>query len=169
MRKVSVSEKAFICGLGLILLFMLLHDWVPLGTLNNVQAVKMEHSISELMKITAIQTLSILVVIAIALTYVGKKYPLWAKLWLVIHLGSILTGAILAWWIPYFFGTSPERVDSYSLMFGDTHSFLPIMNGIVPNTIHVFFHLTLLITWILAIYISLKKVRVEKQHPIEFN
>lgn len=167
-RHVRVSEKLFICGLGLILLFMLLHDWVPLGSLNNVQAVKLEHTTGELVRITVIQTLSILVVIAIALIFIGKTYPIWAKLWLVIHLGSILTGAILAWWIPYFFGTSPERVDRYTHMFGDTHSFLPIMNGIVPNTIHVLFHLTLLLTWILAIYISLKKTRVVK-HAIEFD
>jgi hypothetical protein len=59
------------------------------------------------------------------------------------------------WWIPYFFGYgAEERVDRYQQMFGDTHSFLPEINGIVPNTLHVIFHSLLLLCIILTIYIS---------------
>lgn len=164
-RRISFSESLFIFGLGLLLIFMLIHDWVPLGSLNNVQAIQLAHTKSELVQMTTIQTLSILIVIIIAVIYIGKRYPIWAKLWLIIHLGCIMVGAIFAWWIPYFFGSSEERVGRYNFMFGDTHSFLPAMNGIVPNTIHVLFHLTLLLTWILSIYIGLKKPK-EKEYSI---
>lgn len=159
-RSIKVYEKAFIIGLGLILLFMLFHDWVPLGSLNNVKAIQFQHTTGELIQITAIQTLSVLIVIIITLLFIGKRYPIWAKLWLDIHLGCIVVGAVTAWWVPYFFGATEEKVVEYGLMFGDTHSFVQEMNGITPNTIHVLFHFTLILTWILAIYISFKKVEV---------
>lgn len=159
-RKITISEKAFMIGLILILLFMLIHDWVPLGALNDVEAIKSQQTTSELLQITALNTLSILIVMVLAMAFIGKRYPIWAKLWLVIHLGFIAAGVIIAWWIPYFFGADQETIDRYDAMFGNTHAFLPEMNHITPNTIHVFFHLVLLVTWILAIYISIKKVEV---------
>jgi hypothetical protein len=60
----------------------------------------------------------------------------------------MLAGAIRAWWIPYFFGTSPERVERYNDMFGNTHAFLPPRNGIVPNTLHCVLHLGFLLSFL---------------------
>ena len=157
-RDIKSYEKAFMAGLGLIVLFMLIHDWVPLGPLNDVEGVKLENSTSGLVRTTIINTLSILIVVIIAMIFIGKRYPIWARIWLVIHLGSITAGAIMAWWIPYFFGADQETSKRYEVMFGNTHSFLPEINNITPNTIHVLFHLILLVTWILAIFISIKKV-----------
>lgn len=157
-RNIAAVEKVFIAGLGLILLFMLSHDWIPLGSFNDIPGVRAENSIGGLIKITIINTLSVLVVIVIALLFIGKRYPIWARIWLIIHLGSILFGAILAWWVPYLFGADAEMIERYNVMFGNTNAFLPVKNGMVPNTIHVLFHLTLLMTWILSIYISFKKV-----------
>jgi len=45
-------------------------------------------------------------------------------------------------------------VKSYTTMFRNTHAFLPVRNGIVPNTIHTAFQLTLLSTWVLSLYLS---------------
>ena len=157
-RNIIVGEKIFFTGLGLILLFMLSHDWIPLGPFNDIQGVRAENTTSGLIQMTIINALSISVVIVITLLFIGKRYPIWARLWLIIHLGSILYGAISAWWISYLFGAEPEMIERYNIMFGNTHAFLPVMNGIVPNTIHVLFHVTLLMTWILSIYISFKKV-----------
>jgi hypothetical protein len=39
--------------------------------------------------------------------------------------------------VPYFFGADERRVERYRVMFGNTHSFLPERNGIVPNTAHI--------------------------------
>ena len=156
-RNVTVSEKIFITGLGLILLFMLSHDWIPLGSLNDIQGVCAENTMSGLIQLTIINTISVLVVVVLTLLFIGKRYPIWARIWLIIHLGSILYGAISAWWIPYLFGAEPELIERYNVMFGNTHSFLQVMNGVVPNTIHVLFHVTLLMTWILSVYISFKK------------
>lgn len=160
-RKVRVSEKILLVGLSFILLFMLIHDWVPLGPLNDVQAVMDTRSFQELITITLFGAGQILLLMGIVVWFMGKKYPLWAKLWLIIHQGFILSGAMLDWWIPYFTGYgAEERVERYSAMFGDTHAFLPVMNGIIPNTIHVLFHATLALCLLVTIYISLTDSRV---------
>jgi hypothetical protein len=49
-------------------------------------------------------------------------------------------GQIRAWWIPYLFRPEPERAARYQIMFGKTHRFLPIRNGLVPNTAHIMLH-----------------------------
>ena len=60
-----------------------------------------------------------------------------------------------------------ERIERYQLIFGNTHSFLPVMNGIVPNTLHTLFHLTLLLSIILAIYISFSGNKKRRHHQRE--
>lgn len=162
-RQIRLAEVLLVAGLGLIFLFMLFHDWVPLGQLNDVRAVAESRSVQELVVVTAIGAGQIILLLGLVLIFVGKRYPIWAKLWLVIHQGFILAGALLDWWIPYFFGFgAAERVERYNEMFGNTHAFLPINNGIVPNTIHILFHSTLLLCLILAVYISFTR---SKQPP----
>ncbi|WP_249730380.1 hypothetical protein [Paenibacillus sp. J2TS4] len=152
-------------GYGIIFLFMLLHDWVPLGSLNDVSAVMADRSAKELLVVTAIGVGQVLLLIGLILLFIGKRYPLWAKLWLVIHPSFIFGGALIAWWIPYLFGIgAQERAPRYQEMFGSTHSFLPVMNGMVPNTIHFIFHATLLLSIILTIYIFLTDRKKAEQH-----
>lgn len=169
MRQVRTSEKWFVAALVAMLAFVLLHDWVPLGPLNDISGIRAEKTIRELILITVLNGLSFSVVLAIALVFYGKPYPLWARLWLVIHLFCIIYGAASAWWIPYFFGTTPEMVQSYATMFGNTHAFLPVRNGIVPNTIHTVFHFTLLSTWVLSLYLAITAGRqhTSRQHDTE--
>nr|WP_255723413.1 hypothetical protein [Sporosarcina sp. ACRSL] len=143
-----------VVGYGLILFFMIVQDWVPLGKLNDIQAIAAEKSTSELLFVTLSGVIQIALLMGLVLLFIGKRYPLWAKLWLLIHPACLFAGVLFAWWIPYLFGVgAEEKVDSYVRMFGDTHSFLPVMNGIVPNTLHTFFHVTLAICILLTIYI----------------
>ena len=46
-----------------------------------------------------------------------------------------------AWWISYLFRAEAERATRYRIMCGNTHSFLPQRNGLVPNTVHILLHL----------------------------
>jgi hypothetical protein len=159
-RKIRTIEKGFVAGQILILLFMMLHDWIPLGPFNDLAGIRSQNTVPELLLTTAINTGSVLVVLTLTLWFIGKRYPVWARIWLVAHLGGILWGAVTAWWIPYFFGADKDLIDRYQVMFGNTHSFLPEMNGIVPNTIHVLFHCTLVMVWFIAIYLSFQKKAV---------
>ena len=52
----------------------------------------------------------------------------------------LFIGELEAWWIPYLRGAKPERVARYETMFGATHAFLPVRNGIRINTLHVILH-----------------------------
>ncbi len=156
-KKVTLQEKLFIGGLLIILVFNLIHDWVPLGSLNDLEGIRSQHTIDELVTITITNTVSILIVLTLALWFAGKRYPLWARIWIVVHLACVLIGVLNAWWIPYFTGADAEFVAKYQAMFGNTHAFLPEMNGIVPNTLHVLFHATLVFVLILSIYISFRQ------------
>ena len=157
-RKIRKSEKVLLFGFSLLFLFMMLHDWIPLGSLNDIQVVSAENTKKELVIVTLIGAVQILLLMAILLLFIGKKYPISAKLWLIIHPSCIFVGAMMSWWIPYLFGFgAEERVERYRVIFGNTHSFLPVKNGIVPNTLHSLFHLTLLLCIILVIYITFPK------------
>lgn len=89
-REIRLSEKLLIAGFTLILLFMIVHDWVPLGTLNDVEAIAKERSIQELLIVTLVGVVQILILMGLVLIFMGKKYPIWVKLWLIIHQGFIL-------------------------------------------------------------------------------
>lgn len=153
-RNIRLSEKLLLIGLIFIFLLMIVHDFVPLGPFNDVEAILNDRPLKELIFVTIVNAGQILLIIIGVLFFIGKKYPIIIKLWLIIHQSCIFIGALIAWWIPYIFGIGAEqRAERYQEMFGDTHSFLPIMNGIVPNTIYTIFHFTLLFCIILTIYI----------------
>lgn len=165
-RNIRLSEKLLVAGYAFILLFMIVQDIVPLGPLNDIEAIAALNSFNETLVVTLIGVVQIILLLGGILFFLGKRYPVWARIWLIVHPSSILSGAIMAWWLPYLFGIGAEaRVERYEMMFGSTHAFLPVMNGIVPNTLHTIFHATLLACIILTVYIffTMKKNRYNPQ------
>lgn len=155
-REIRFSEKLLLIGYGIILLFMFVQDWIPIGSLNDVEAILEINSFDYVLTTTIINAGQILFIMGGILIFLGKKYPIWIKLWLITHPLCIFVGVLLSWWIPYFTGIgAAQKVERYQQMFGDTHSFLPVMNGIVPNTFHTIFHATLFICIVLTFYITL--------------
>ena len=120
-------------------LFLWLHDWIPLGRLNDVTAVRSRDTWLRLVAVTLVQ--SVPFTLLFSLLRFGRPYPHWLYMWLWISYGLIFVGQIRAWWIPYLIHSEPERAARYRTMFGNTHHFLPIRNGLVPNTAHVTLHL----------------------------
>lgn len=161
-RDIRLSEKLLIFGYTAILLFMILQDLVPLGALNDPKAIASVQSYNEILVGTMINIVQILLLMGGVLLFIGKRYPVWVKIWLIVHPTCILLGAIMSWWVPYLFGIgAEEKIESYTIMFGNTHAFLPVMNGIVPNTLHTIFHLILFVCIILTIYIFTNRRKVE--------
>ena len=155
-RDIRLSEKFLVLGYIFILLFMIVQDLVPLGALNDIEAIASVESFNEIIVTMLIGAVQILLILGGVLLFIGKRYPLLVRIWLLVHPTCILLGAIMSWWIPYLLGTgTEENVERFNIMFGNTHSFLPIMNGIVPNTLHTMFHLVLLICIILTSYVFL--------------
>jgi len=48
-----------------------------------------------------------------------------------------------AWWVPYLAMADDVRAKRYEAMFSHTHAFLPVRNGIRPNTLHVTLHVVI--------------------------
>lgn len=122
-------------------LFLWVHDWIPLGRLNDVAAVQSQDTRRRLVTVTLIQSVPWTIGLCFSLVHFRRPYPEWLYDWLVISYGMLLVGQIRAWWIPYLFRPEPERAARYQIMFGKTHSFLPPRNGMVPNTAHILLHL----------------------------
>jgi len=127
---------------GFQVLFLWIHDWIPLGKLNDIAAVRGQDTRTRLLVVTLIQSVPFSIGLFYSLLYFKKPYPHWLNNWLWISYGLLFIGQLRAWWIPYLFVVEPERAARYRIMFGNTHSFLPQRNGLVPNTAHILLHLS---------------------------
>jgi hypothetical protein len=124
-------------------LFLALHDWVPVPPLNDVKAVHAANPSGKLLLATLTSTVPYAFLFAASLHDAARGFPtwLWGCLW--GFYAFLFVGELEAWWIPYFFGPKPERAARYKIMFGRTHAFLPLRYGVIrPNTLHVILHLT---------------------------
>ena len=121
--------------------FLWIHDWIPLGRLNDVVAVRSQDTKQRLVTVTLIQSIPWTLGLCFSLSHLGRTYPSWLYGWLFISYALLLLGQVFAWWVPYLMRPGPERAERYRIMFGKTHSFLPLRNGIVPNTAHIMLHL----------------------------
>ncbi len=130
--------------------FLALHDWIPLGRLNDVRAVRQENPGSKLFVATFISTVLFVPPLVEGLRHVHGPWPGWVWMWLWVGYGLLFLGELRAWWLPYFRGTSEETVKRYGTMFGGTHAFLRARNGIRINTLHFVLHVLTLATVIVV-------------------
>jgi hypothetical protein len=95
-------------------LFLALHDWIPLGKLNNVKAVRAANPGRKLVAATLISLTPFAIGLAASAVYFGRAYPAWLFWWLWISYGLLFVGELTAWWIPYLFHLEPERAAQLS-------------------------------------------------------
>jgi hypothetical protein len=143
-----MTEIALVVLQAFQVLFLWIHDWIPLGRLNDVAAVRSQDTRAHLVVVTLIQSVPFTIGLLYSLLYFRQPYPHWLSNWLWISYGLLFMGQLRAWWIPYLFRAEPERTARYQVMFGNTHSFLPQRNGLVPNTAHILLHLATVATLI---------------------
>ena len=136
--------------------FLALHDWIPLGPLNDVKAVRGTNPGRKLLEDTIISLLPFAFGFAASIFYLSGSYPMWLWWWLGISYALLFLGELQAWWIPYFLKPDPVRAARYQLMFGKTHAFLPVRNGIRLNTLHIILHAATLAT-LVALYVLFKR------------
>jgi hypothetical protein len=127
-------------------LFLSLHDWVPLGNLNDVKAVRAVNPGRRLLITTLISVIPYAFGVVASAIYHGRPYPTWLLGWLCVSYAVLFIGELGAWWIPYLLIPELARAARYRAMFGQTHAFLPERNGIGPNTLHVIRHAATLTT-----------------------
>ena len=126
--------------------FLWLHDWIPVGRLNNVAAIRREDTSARLTVVTLIQAVPFTLGLVFTALFFAGPAPLWVMRWLWISYGVLFLGQLRAWWIPYLFVPDPKRAARYQIIFANTHSFLPERHGMVPNTFHILLHLSTLAT-----------------------
>jgi hypothetical protein len=73
-------------------------------------------------------------------------------LWL--SYGTGLYGMLRTWWVPYLFVKDRVRAERYQVWFAQTHAFLPVRNGIRPDTLHVTFHVVFVTVFVLLCILS---------------
>jgi hypothetical protein len=130
--------------------FLLLHDWVPLGRLSNLQAVRALDSRTRLLWTTLLSALPY----ALALCFSITRFPVWPgwlRIWLEWMYTLTLVAALFAWWVPYLSPSDSERAERYRIRFAGTLSFLPKRHGFAPDALHTIFHALVLATVLLLI------------------
>lgn len=137
-----------------VVLFIALHDWIPLGRLNDVRAVQETDSRPKLLRVTALSTLPFAIGLIASVYYARTGFPKWLLWFLWITYGTAIYGMLRTWWIPYLLVKDAARAARYQAMFGRTHTFLPTRNGIRPDTLHVSLHIVIIALVILLAVIS---------------
>jgi len=132
-----------------VVLFIALHDWLPLGRLNNLAGIRAVDTTRRLVVVTVLSTLPFAIGLAASVYYARTGFPMWVMVWLWISYGTGAYGMLRAWWIPYLLIRDPVRAARYQQRFANTHAFLPARNGIRPDTLHVCFHVVLVVLIIL--------------------
>ena len=127
-------------------LFLALHDWIPLGSLNDVRAVRSANPMHKLIGGTLISLIPFAIGLCASAIHLGGAYPSWLVWWLWISYSLLFIGELEAWWVPYLICPEPIRAARYQSMFGATHAFLRERKGIRPNTLHVILHSATLAT-----------------------
>jgi hypothetical protein len=128
-----------------VVLFIAVHDWVPLGRLNNLAGIRASDTNGRLLAVTALSTLPFAIGFAASAFYAPARFPGWLLWFLWITYGTGLYGMLRAWWVPYLLAPDHVRAARYQARFANTHAFLPMRNGIRPDTLHVSFHAVFLL------------------------
>ena len=154
---------AFLVCQSLVVIFIALHDWVPLGRLNNLDGVHAVDSTAKLFIVTVLSTLPFAIGLTASLHYAAGRNPGWLTWLLWISYGLGFYGMVRAWYWPYLFGGDPARVQRCQQRFAHTHAFLPTIHGIRPDTLHVCFHVAFVSAF------ALLAVLTFRDHAFAFN
>jgi len=147
-------EIVFLALQAIVVVFLLFHDWIPLGRLNNLAAIRSQDTLLRRVIVTLLPGVPAGIGLFFSARYFRQPYPHWLEMWLWITYGLLFLGLLRAWWIPYLVLPDPQRAARYQEIFANTHSFLPRRNGIVPDTLHTIFHLVTAATLVVLLMMS---------------
>jgi hypothetical protein len=145
-------EMPFLALQSFVVVFLLFHDWIPLGRLNNLAAIRGQDTRVHRIFVTLLPGVPAAIGLFFSARHFGQSYPDWLEMLLWITYSVFILGMLRAWWIPYLVLPDAERAARYQIIFAGTHSFLPRRNGMAPDTLHTVFHLVTLAT-LVALFI----------------
>ena len=97
----TITQGALVALQCFVVLFVALHNWIPLGTLNDVKGARAAFPGSKLLITTLINLTPVAIGLAGSAVHFGRRYPDWLLWWLWITYGLACLGSLKAWWIPY--------------------------------------------------------------------
>jgi hypothetical protein len=140
----NAFETTFLALQTFVVVFLLFHDWIPLGRLNNLTAIRGQDTRLHRVFVTLLPGVPAAIGLFFSARHFGQSYPDWLEMLLWITYSVFIVGMLRAWWIPYLVLPDAERAARYQIIFAGTHSFLPRRNGMAPDTLHTVFHLVTL-------------------------
>lgn len=140
----------FIILQTILFVCMLLHDWISIPPLNDIDALKKSDTTFYRVVGSLINGGLVLYPLILTIIYSSGSFPQWAA-WRIFLVYLLLTfGAICSWWIPYFCGSKEWHKEAFK-KFENTHHFLPARNdNVIPNTLHVILHLQICLCLIIS-------------------
>jgi hypothetical protein len=145
------SLEALLIGLQAFhVLFLLLHDWIPLGRLSNLAAVHAIDSIAKLLRTTFLSALPFAAGLAFSVA-TFPDWPMWVRIYLDVLYTIVLFAILHAWWIPYLSRSDSPRAERYRTRFAGTLTFLPKRHGFAPDALHTVYHGVVVATLILLV------------------
>jgi hypothetical protein len=145
--------------------FLWLHDWTPLRPFNDVEAARKAGGASKLALVTAVSSAPSTLGLIFSLVYLRGPLPYWLLAWLWGTYGLLFAGAIRAWWWPYLIRPDPKRASRHTDLFGRTHRFLPVRNGVAPDTLHVTYHLLIAATLVILAVVTEQRISLSSSPP----
>jgi hypothetical protein len=130
-----VARDLLLALQGLTVTILAVQDWLPLGRFNRVRTLRAERTLTQLVTVTALQTLPFVLGLLCSSFYHYTPYPSWLYGWLWISYGAFFLGQVQAWWIPYLIPSQRGRRKS-----------------VTPNTLHLFLHLTTIATLVMLAF-----------------
>ena len=85
-------ETVFLALQGLVVAFLLLHDWIPLGRLSNLGAIESEDSLRRRIFVTLLPAVPTAIGLYASAERFGRAYPNWLELLLWITYGTLVAG-----------------------------------------------------------------------------
>jgi hypothetical protein len=146
----STIEASLIALQSVQVVFLLVHDWVPLGRLSNLAAVQSIDSKSRLLWTTFLSALPYAAGLAASIA-TFPRWPMWLSIWLEWMYTISIVAVLFAWWIPYLSPSDSPRAERYRTRFAGTLTFLPKRHGFAPDALHTMYHATVLATVFLLI------------------
>jgi ABC-type xylose transport system permease subunit len=144
-------DLVFLTLQACVVAFLLLHDFVPLGRLNNLAAIRSQDSLTHQILVTLIPGIPTALGLYFSAQHIGRPYPHGLMMLLWINYGTLFIGMLQAWWIPYLLVPDPVRAARYQIIFRGTHTFLPQRNGLAPDTLHTLFHIVFVFTFLMLL------------------
>jgi hypothetical protein len=147
------SIEALLIGLQSVqVVFLLLHDWVPLGRLSNLAAVHAVDSTAKLLWTTLLSALPYTAGLGFCVA-AFPHWPMWIHIYLDVLYAVTLFAILRAWWIPYLSSSDSPRAERYRIRFARTLSFLPKRHGFAPDALHTVYHGVVVATLVLLLLI----------------